>query len=68
MNCGRKAVSLGFATNTLLGKTEKSGAVEGAYHLAWKKNPERKKRRKPKERYQLVIVCFWGSTVVAWCC
>ena len=50
MNCGRKAVSLGFATNTLLGKTEKSGAVEGAYHLAWKKYPERKKKDENKRK------------------
>ena len=49
MNSERKAVSFSFATP---GKTEKNCAVEVVYHFTWKKPPERRKKTKPKERYQ----------------
>ena len=58
MNSERKAVSLGFATNTLLRRTKKSGAVEVAYHLTWKKSPERRKKTKTKEKVPLMSNCL----------
>ena len=67
MNSKRKAVSLGFATKTLLRRTKKSGAVEVAYHLTWKKSPERRKKNKNQRKgttdEQLLVALLWHGVV-----